>query len=371
MPRRKILFYVQHLLGIGHLVRAGRIAQALARDADVLLIVGGELPPGIVTPDVVTLRLPPVRAGTAGFSSLVHPDGTPFGEADKASRRDGLIEAFDRFGPDVLLIEAFPFGRRQMRFELIPLLEHAAAAPQRPLTACSVRDILQAARQERQSETVDLVRRFFDLVLVHGDPDLFPLSASFSAAEEIEDKIRYTGMVGPHRSSLERSGDSYDIVVSVGGGAVGADLLRAALDARPLSAFAEARWLLLTGPNLREELPSRPPEGVTIKAFEPDLPAVLARARVSVSQAGYNTLADLAAARCPAVLVPFARDGETEQSQRAALFHARGWAVMLPEDDLDPLSLAAAIGRASSPPDAWPRLALGGAEATAAMLRPH
>ncbi len=43
----RVLFYVQHLLGIGHLVRASRIATALARRFEVLLVVGGDLPRGI------------------------------------------------------------------------------------------------------------------------------------------------------------------------------------------------------------------------------------------------------------------------------------------------------------------------------------
>ena len=99
----------------------------------------------------------------------------------------------------MVLIEAFPFGRRPMRFELIPLLERAANAAHRPLIACSVRDILQEVRPERQEETVALVKRFFDLVLVHGDPNVFALSDSFPAASAFEDRIWYTGMVGPDR----------------------------------------------------------------------------------------------------------------------------------------------------------------------------
>ena len=44
----KILFYVQHLLGIGHLVRSFRVARALA-DAgfDVTIASGGAPVPGI------------------------------------------------------------------------------------------------------------------------------------------------------------------------------------------------------------------------------------------------------------------------------------------------------------------------------------
>lgn len=367
----RVLFYVQHLLGIGHLVRAGRVAAALAERFEVLLVVGGELPPGLLPDGVSLFVLPPVKAGPAGFSSLVHPDGSPFTPDDRAARRDLLLTCFDDFVPEVVLVEAFPFGRRAMRFELVPLLERAVAAAHRPLIACSIRDILQEAGAERRAETLDLIRRYFGLVLVHGDPRLAPLSASFPEAADIADILAYTGMVGPRHEGLLHGplpppdGEAFDVVVSVGGGAVGARLLAAALAARPLTRMAEARWLVLAGPNAAE-LPS-PPEatsGVTVRAFVPDLAARLARARVSISQAGYNTVADLVAARCRAVLVPYAAGGETEQGRRAALLEARGLAVVVEEAALDPATLARAVDRALAMPPPAADLSLDGAAFT-------
>ena len=195
-----------------------------------------------------------MKAGPAGFSTLVHPDGRPFTADDKAERRDLLLGCFDDFIPEVVLVEAFPFGRRAMRFELVPLLERAAAAAQRPLVACSVRDILQDARPERRAETVELIRGHFDLVLVHGDPRLVHLSDSFPEASNFADLTGYTGMVGPRHDGPLHGADHadeepFDVVVAVGGGAVGARLVAAALAARPLSRLAAARWLVLTGPN--------------------------------------------------------------------------------------------------------------------------
>ncbi len=80
----RILFYVQHLLGIGHLMRACRIAKALSETFEVLLVIGGELPPGIAPEGVRLFRLPAVRAGAQGFGTLVHPDGSLFDDRDKA-----------------------------------------------------------------------------------------------------------------------------------------------------------------------------------------------------------------------------------------------------------------------------------------------
>ena len=369
---RRVLFYVQHLLGIGHLVRAGRVAAALAKGFDVLFVVGGEMPPDLEPRNVDIVQLPPVRAGDAGFSALVHPDGRAFDAADQAERRDMLLDCFDRFLPDILLIEAFPFGRRPMRFELLPLIERAAGAAHRPMLACSVRDILQARKPERDEETVDLVRRFFDVVLVHGDPGIFPLEDSFPLASRFEERIHYTGMVGPEPPAETDSpfapDDRFDVVVSVGGGAVGADLVTAAVAAKPLSWLSDSRWLVLTGPNLAYPAPSKADKSLVIRSFDPRLPQRLAEAGVSVSQAGYNTVADLLQAGCRPVLVPFGRGGETEQTRRARVLHERGWAVMLTESALGPASLAAAIDRALDLAPAEQTVTLGGAERSRVIL---
>lgn len=364
----RLLFYVQHLLGIGHLVRAGRVAAALAEGFEVLLVVGGEVAPGLLPDGVSLFVLPPVKAGPGGFSALVHPDGRPFTADDKAGRRDLLLRCFKDLAPAVVLIEAFPFGRRAMRFELVPLLERAVAAVHRPLIACSVRDILQEARPERRAETLALIHRYFGLVLVHGDPRLAPLSESFPEADAFADITSYTGLVGPRAATplhgpeplpLARE-ETFDVVVSVGGGAVGTRLLETALAARPLTRFSDARWLVLTGPNAPGPIPVTD-AGVAVRPFVPDLAAHLARARVSVSQAGYNTVADLLAVRCRAVLVPYAEGGETEQRRRAAWMAERGLAVALDEAALDPAALAAAIDEASALPAVDADLSLDGA----------
>ncbi len=365
--RARVLSYVQHLLGIGHLVRAGRIAAALAETFDVRLVVGGEMPPGLAPPGVDLVRLPPVKAGDGGFHALAHPDNTPFGDADKAARRDLLLTAFDAFAPDALILEAFPFGRRPMRFELLPLLERALNRPRRPLIAASVRDILQDTAPERQRETVALVERFFDLVLVHGDPAFSTLPDSFPAARAFADRIVDTGLVGPEPAHRGAPHETFDVIVSVGGGAVGASLLGVALAARPLTRLRDARWLVLSGPNGAFEGAGL--GNVTVRPFVADLPARLARARLSVSQAGYNTVADLVHAGCRAVLVPYAGGGETEQTRRAALLEARGWVVAVEEARLDAPSLAAAIERALALPWGGLPLRLDGAARTRDILR--
>lgn len=369
----KVFFYVQHLLGIGHLVRASRIATALS-DAgfQVTLVTGGSIVEGFPGPGVHHVTLPTILASNKGFSGLVDEHGGEVDEAFQFMRTDRLLSAFQAAAPDVVLIEAFPFGRRQMRFELMPLLDAIGAARPRPLLLSSVRDILQENRKPgRDRETADLVRDHFDGVLVHGDAHFVALEDTFPLAGEIAPKVHYTGLVaGP---KPEPAAERYDVVVSAGGGAVGAALIEAALEAQALLAD-KREWLLIAGPNMPAEsfdrLSARAADNVRLVRFRRDFPSLLLGAQLSISQAGYNTVCDLLRAGCRSVLVPFASGGETEQTVRADKLAGLGLAEVVREDQLSAEALAAAITRSDQDADTRPGLAIprDGAQETANII---
>lgn len=365
----KALIYVQHLLGIGHLARVSRIAKALSEAGiDVTLVSGGAPVAGFPASGIKLVQLPPIRSRDMAFSELVDADGKAIDDAFKARRRDRLLSVFDEARPDVLIIEAFPFGRRQMRFELLPLLEKAKAREVPPLIASSVRDILQENRKPgRAEETLGYVERFFDLVLVHGDPSFARLEDTFPEAGRIKSRIAYTGLVaGEAASARER----FDVVVSAGGGVAGRKLIESAVRAAPGLLQRWPSWCIITGPNFPKSeeaaLAARSPEGVRLEAFRPDFPGLLANARLSVSQAGYNTVCDILRARCRAVLIPFAEGGETEQGMRAERLQALGLATVAREDRITPESLAEAMLAAPEPPSH--PIDLNGARETARLI---
>lgn len=370
-----ILFYVQHLLGIGHVFRATRVARALSHaGARVVLAWGGTRLPSIDLSGLEMLWLDPVKADGAMFSALVDPEGAPFGEERKAARRDMLLRALDELRPHIVITEAFPFGRRQMRFELEPFMLAARAAPWRPLTIASIRDIMQENRKEsRVAESMDWFDRCYDLLLVHGDPSLIRIEETLQGASAILDKVRYSGLVTPDAPDLSAEpSHRADVVVSAGGGAVGHALTRAAIGANRYSARFPGNWLLVVGPERDEAeydaLKQEAGEGMTVVRFVPDLARVLASAQVSVSRAGYNTVGDLLRARCRSVLVPFAGGRETEQLRRASLLYERGLVAMLTDDELSPRALGEAVDRAATLPPLAADLACDGATRSAAIV---
>jgi predicted glycosyltransferase len=375
-----VLLYVQHLLGIGHVRRSLRIVEALAREGIwVTLISGGEpLSSLACTSAERVIQLPPIRAFDAGFKVLVDGTGRPIDNELRTARRSALLAAFEDAQPDALLIEAFPFGRRAFRFELDGLIEAARARRPRPLILCSLRDVVVLPSDPRRpKEIVDRVRNDFDFVLVHGDAAFIPLEESFPLASEISDRLIYTGYVAKtpeagHVAASEETAGADEVVVSVGGGAVGGALLRTAIETRRQGCLATLRWRLLAGPSLPEPefaaLAAGLPERVVLERYRPDFPQMLGRCRVSVSQAGYNTVLDILAARAAAVVVPFASGRETEQSLRAERLAARGVLELLPENQLSPDRLASAMNRALFARPATIAIDTGGAQRSARLI---
>jgi predicted glycosyltransferase len=346
----RLVFYVQHLLGIGHHRRAEFLTRALVGQGfDVTVLAGGR---PVLDEDwggASVVRLPAARAADSSFT-LLDEAGKPVDDAWRARRKAALLAAVAAAKPDIVLLESFPFARRQFRFELLPLLEWVAAQPKRPLVATSVRDILVAKSDPaRVADVVGTVRRSIDHVLVHGDPGVIPLEATFPGTAQIADRVVYTGFViSP--TPPPAPGDRRSVVVSVGGGAVGANLLLAACGARALSRARFLPWRLLTGPMMSEAdaaaVEAAAPPGVTVERHRSDFRQLLAQTVLSISQAGYNTVLDLLQTRPRMILVPFAADGETEQTIRAKLLGDAGHAVVVPEAGLTPERLAAAVDEA-------------------------
>lgn len=373
--KRRVLFHVQHLLGIGHLKRAEILAETMAGAGLEVTVAYGGLPVQEVPfRGVRVARLPPATIANEDFSNLLDGSGRPVDDAWRSARRDALLDLHRTTDPDVVLIELYPFGRRQFAFELIPLLKTIHAGDKRALVASSVRDVLVSSKKPgRDAEVVDAVRRFFDVVLVHGDPALIPFESTFASAAEIGDRIRHTGYVTATaaREAAEAAPHS-EVLVSAGGGAVGAPLLFAAMSARPLTALAGTVWRFLTGPNLPaadfERLSAAGGDGAVVERFRPDFPARLRSAALSISQAGYNTTMDILTAGVKAVVIPYETGGETEQRLRAEILASRGLLTVVPAAELSPTRLAAAVAEAMAKRRAPLTVDLSGATTSARLI---
>lgn len=379
---RRVLFYVQHLLGIGHLKRAVSLVDAMTRAGlEVTLVTGGVPVPGLPVNAARCVQLPPASAADMTFRNLLDARGQPVDAQWKQLRCEQLLAAWHEAEPHALVIELFPFGRRQMRFELLPLLDAAVSRIDRPVIVSSVRDVLGGAQADpaRQDLMMESFERYFDHVLVHGDPALVPFERTFRHTGQLGRRLHYTGYVVGHPAppppTAALSREAGEVIVSVGGGAVGRQLLEAAVQARPLTVLAQHQWRLLAGVNARDadlvrlQEMARAQSGVVVERHRPDFVLRLSRCRMSISQAGYNTVMDILQTRTPAVVVPFAGGAEVEQSLRARLLAERGWLGLVDEPALGPVALAQAIDQVALRPSvATLPVNLDGARNSAALV---
>ncbi len=107
-----------------------------------------------------------------------------------------------------------------------------------------------------------------------------------------------------------------------------------------------------------------------VEAFWPDLPVLLAGSSLAICRAGGTTLAELAAAATPAVLLPYPHATDDHQRKNADIFAAAGAAHLVDECEITGRlddHLAELLGRLLI--DADGRAIMG--QAMHRMARPH
>lgn len=367
----RILIAVTHLLGIGHLVRARQLARALAGAGHQVTLASGGMPDGKAAAGYRFVELPPVRTQGTNFRNLLDEDGVAATPERLAARREQLVALVEEFSPDIVVTEHFPFGRRQLAGEFLALIAAAREANPQAHVLASIRDVLVAPqRSERLAEAAERVATLFDAVLVHGDPSVLPLEASWPVTPEIAGKLVYTGYLAEPPASEAAIMSSGTILVSGGGSGASLPLFEAALAVARL--VPRRSFHLLIGRGVAEvdfaTLRQSAPANAKVERARSDFPALLAACSLSISQAGYNTALDLLQARRPTLLVPFDAGNETEQALRAAALERAGLArtVELAEG---PQALAAAIEAALAqgvPPAA--KVDLNGTEGSVAAI---
>ncbi|MFK7877361.1 MAG: glycosyltransferase family protein [Paracoccaceae bacterium] len=322
-PKAAIL--VNHLRGAGHLSRALTLAKAfVATGVETHVISGGFPVPQFDSTGIRLHQMPPLRSDGADFSTLLQMDGTPVDPSYHAQRATFAIDRLTQIQPQILLVELFPFGRRNLKSEYLDILNAVQAWPIRPFMACSIRDILsQPSKASKVSFAEDILNRHFDSIFVHSDPTIIPLEHTWPVSPEIQAKLSYTGFVAPPLRAPSTDDGRGEIVVSTGSGAFGDQIFEAALD---LASRTPHIWRFLVGgpdPNRAHLLARRAPPNVFVDTARPDYRDLLQNAAASVSLCGYNTTMDLLQTGVPAVIMPDDEGSETEQRLRSDALIAR------------------------------------------------
>ena len=346
---KKILFYCQSSLGIGHTIRSLRIAEGLSESFEVHYLNGGESISGLEIPlGIKCTDLPPI-VSDPDFGTVHTVDSDLDVESTIDVRRELILRTFRHFSPDIVLVELYPFGRGRFHSELEPLLE--CAKDHGSKIVCSVRDILTKREDQEAFErkVVKRMNRFFDLLLIHSDPDFQRLDDTFTRLDDIIATKTYTGFVVPQVTSEPRR-NGPTIIASIGGGRFGHELAEAVARTAPLLKDRIPHQIeLFTGPFCPEDVVGRLRQladghsNIQVETFCPDLHQKLVSADLSISMGGYNTIMNVIATSVPAMIMGCTNNGGMDQVARAEKLARLGVVDVITPEDLVPEAFAEKI----------------------------
>jgi predicted glycosyltransferase len=393
---KKILFYCQNLLGLGHLVRTTEIIRHLVQDFKVCLIEGGQPVEGFeIPPEVEVIHLPTlqveVTAALMPEKTLKVVDSSLSLEEVKDIRKNTILKVFEQFQPDCLITEGYPFSKKKsLSFELVPLLERVKSTKGKTKTVCSLRDIIMVKefenRAKEEAEKCKFMNDYYDLLLFHSDPQIRRLEENFSRPQTLTCEVKYTGYVVqslPETTTVVdediESLSSKDpiILVSIGGGKMGHELIESVIKTAPvLQKYLPHKIHIFTGPLMPDEkfaqlqnLAADQPN-INIRKFTTQLLAHMKKASLSISMGGYNTTMNVLKTGVRSMIYPANKD--REQAIRAEKLEELGMLEVIRPDDLEPARFAEKIiASLSKEPigNALEILELQGAEKTAKFLK--
>jgi predicted glycosyltransferase len=410
--KKRVVFYSQTLIGIGHLYRSLQIIHALVRDHEVYLIDGSRKVPGTRIPKTVnTIRLEPVYLKLSNKTNK-HPidqetsieeytaeDSTRNIADVFHKRRDVIVDSIREIQPDIFMIEYFPFARWAQRIEILPAIQ--AVRSQNGHVVCSVRDIprrireagcfddlsvhLQSKENQFFERLISTLNNYFDYLLVHGDQQVTRMEEHFPKVDDITIPIKYTGYVSEKlngngnlsylKAAEDDNIDRKFVLVSAGGGREGFEIIAPCIDAwkslvkRNLAGDRE--MVIFTGPYI-PEVQYRTLERMCaggpfrLGRFTSNFLKFMQAADFSISRAGYNTCMNILETHTRSLLIPSLP--MNDQDFRARRLEKLGIVDVLATADLKPERIAELIRHGLSQSPIEHNISLDGGEETNEFL---
>jgi predicted glycosyltransferase len=269
-------------------------------------------------------------------------------------RADLILNAALNFEPDLILVDKKPLG---LQNELAPALQVLNRRIRRPKTALVLREIFDSPQRTKsiwaKNGYHEAIEEFYDRVLVLGQQEIFDTAAEYDFPETTRSRLKYCGYLGK-RSALRpasqvrtelRLADQKLVVVTVGGGADGSNVVSMICRAFPDAAAAgDMHFLVCLGAELAPEQRAAVQQFAasnshfSVLDFTNDMMSYMNAADLVVSMAGYNTVTEVMALNRPGVLIPRTEPVQ-EQWIRATRLEKHGRFITIHPDQLTPALL--------------------------------
>ena len=375
MPR--IAFYSHDTMGLGHLSRCVKLARALSSlpgELEGVFITGSPWTHLFSPPsDFRFVELPPVKkSGRWTYCSRVQ--GVDL-KTVLRERQVRILRALQELQPDLLVVDNVPDG---LLGEMLPALERFRDSTK---VVLALREILdrtdKIAEEWNERGATEAAAYLYDEIWLFGDDSdarelvdggpLAKTSATLVAcgrlgACEDEPNGPGDGSSRPRRHPTPGGSRRPLVTLTGGGGADALPMVQTYMNALTLYRPRVDSHIIL-GPDFPMErfssMEAQNDSAVRSDSFVPQLSEILRASDVVVSMAGYNTVSEILASGCRAVLVPRSGPRE-EQILRAERLERAGRASVVYPQDLDPRTLWEAITAALDTPVPSPERLQGG-----------
>lgn len=321
--QKRILFYVHDGIGLGHLKRISRIAEALQDPFSCLILSSLRYEANIINDKCEFVYIPSIDSllernskywGRKPFLDLPKNDAKIF----RAKMIDSVVE---NFNPDAIIVDFLPLGRNDELTNTI--MNHSSKK------YFIIRGILDDPANIRKfilsGKGEIALEKFYDKIIVTCDKQIINVSKEYKFNEIISNKIVYTGYVSPTISDNERKTarqernlkrDDIWVVCSTGGGKLGEKLIEECI--RLANANPKLKFDIVIGPrsNLKwSKLSVNQFEVANIRFFNETnkIEFLHSAADIVINPGGYNSLIETITGKGIFITVPVQLKTSEEQ----------------------------------------------------------
>lgn len=226
-----------------------------------------------------------------------------------------IYDYLECYEPNVFMVNHIPNG---LYDELLPSLE----LPHNNLRILTLRGILfdkeKTEREYFKGDAEELLRQYYDDIIVHIDPSIFSLEENYDIPEDIKRKIHYVGYLSPHfslskeecRNDLKLEQNKRVIIASMAGGQGAFDIWLKIYEALSLCEESFDECYFITGPYLefesKHKLKCIQNTNSKIKVIEyvSNMQKWMTASDLFIGAAGSSMLGEIISTSCNAIVIP-------------------------------------------------------------------
>ncbi|WNO11608.1 glycosyltransferase [Teredinibacter sp. KSP-S5-2] len=362
--KTNLLFYCEQQYGCGHFQRTANIIEHLLNQNnhyDIHLIFGGRPVQQPEFFEKIDYRLIPMIEGGVNChfkeSMGYKGDWNIYSNLRKQAIRDHILK-IDYV--DLLLIEFFPFGRKELSPYILVLIEEVKRKFPGAKIISYVREIVDKKNKLDSLEILKNSVRYFDNIFICGKKSIWNFDSNNPIFEILEPITNYIGYICP--PGMQVTGNApppkkaaIRCISSVGGGRDGLEIQQRFLESINGIDFKQYRLYFdvflskhYDNDTINRLINTYECKNIKFHRFSNEFKSKLAESDIHFCMGGYNSVFETLA--CGSYPVIFPRQWEAEQLTRGHYLAGKNLAYTINQDNISSKSILKSLSRYTNKP---------------------